>query len=83
MRKEDLIAELQKIEGNPVISIGINTSWGKISYPVISVTPLYAHDGHKVNSEPSIFEITAEDKLEQGNKNGNSENQQQVSNQEG
>ena len=83
MRKADLITELQKINGNPVISIGINTSWGKISYPVISVTPLYAHDGHKVNSEPSIFEITVEDKLEQGNKNGNSENRQQVSNQEG
>lgn len=83
MRKEDLIAELQKINGNPVISIGINESWGKISYPVISVTPLYAHDGHKVDSEPSIFEITVEDKLEQGNKNGNSENRQQVSNQEG
>lgn len=83
MRKEDLIAELQKINGNPVISIGINESWGKISYPVISVTPLYAHDGHKVDSEPSIFEITTEDKLERGNKNGNSENRQQVSNQEG
>lgn len=83
MRKEDLIAELQKINGNPVISIGINESWGKISYPVISVTPLYAHDGHKVDSEPSIFEITTEDKLERGNKNGNSENRQHVSNQEG
>jgi hypothetical protein len=139
MRKEDLIAELQKINGNPVISIGINESWGKISYPVISVTPLYAHDGHKVDSEPSIFEITTEDKrrmspeqlaefkrnrltdkygqlaacsiderfwavngpwldkwnrekiemleqkianLERGNKNGNFENRQQVSNQE-
>lgn len=140
MRKEDLIAELQKINGNPVISIGINESWGKISYPVTSVTPLYGHDGHKVDSEPSIFEITTEDKrrmspeqlaefkrnrltdkyglltacsiderfwavngpwldkwnrekiemleqkianLERGNKNGNSENRQQVSNQEG
>lgn len=140
MRKEDLIAELQKINGNPIISIGINESWGKISYPVTSVTPLYAHDGHKVDSEPNIFEITAEDKrrmspeqlaefkrnrltdkygllaacsiderfwavngpwldkwnrekiemleqkianLERGNKNGNSENRQQVSNQKG
>ena len=62
MRKEDLIAELQKINGNPVISIGINKSWGKISYPAINVTPLYAHDGHKVDSEPNIFEITVEDK---------------------
>lgn len=140
MRKEDLIAELQKINGNPVISIGINEPWGKISYPVICVTPLYDHVGHKVNSEPNIFEITTEDKrrmspeqlaefkrnrltdkygllaacsiderfwavngpwldkwnrekiemleqkianLERGNKNGNSENRQQVSNQEG
>ena len=64
MNKEELIAELQKIKGNPVISIGINESWGKISYPVISVTPLYAHDGHKVDSEPCIFEITAEDKTQ-------------------
>lgn len=89
MRKEDLIAELQKINGNPVISIGINKPWGKISYPVINVTPLYAHDGHKVDSEPIIFEITADGleqkiaNLERGNKNGNTENRQQVSNQEG
>ena len=60
MTKNELIAELQKIEGDPVIGIGIDKSWGKLSLPVTGVTPLYQHDGHKVN-DVNIFEINCED----------------------
>lgn len=62
MTKNELIEELQKIEGNPIISIGINKSWGKLSLSVSSITPLYNHDGHKVESSPSIFELNCENK---------------------
>ena len=61
MTKNELIEELQKIEGNPIISIGINKSWGKMSLPVSGITPLYNHDGHKVESSPSIFELNCND----------------------
>ena len=61
MTKNELIEELQKIEGNPIISIGINKSWGKMSLPVSGITPLYNHDGHKVESSPSIFELNCDD----------------------
>ena len=61
MTKNELIEELQKIEGNPIISIGINKSWGKLSLPVSSITPLYNHDSHKVESSPSIFELNCDD----------------------
>lgn len=61
MTKNELIEELQKIEGNPIISIGINKSWGKLSLPVSGITPLYNHDGHKVESSPSIFELNCDD----------------------
>ena len=61
MTKNELIEALQKVEGNPIISIGINESWGKCSYAVTDVTPLYRHDGHKVENNPCIFEINAED----------------------
>ena len=60
MTKEELIAELQKIDGDPVIGIGIDKAWGKLSLPVTGVTPLYQHDGHKVN-EVNVFEINCED----------------------
>lgn len=62
MTKNELIAELQKIDGNPQISIGINTSWGKLSYSVTDITPLFQHDNHKVDSSPCILEINCEDK---------------------
>lgn len=61
MTKNELIEELQKIEGNPIISIGINKSWGKLSLPISGITPLYNHDGHKVESSPSIFELNCDD----------------------
>ena len=61
MTKNELIEELQKIEGNPIVSIGINKSWGKMSLPVSGITPLYNHDGHKVESSPSIFELNCDD----------------------
>lgn len=61
MTKNELIEELQKIEGNPIISIGINKSWGKLSLSVNGITPLYNHDGHKVESSPSIFELNCDD----------------------
>jgi hypothetical protein len=61
MTKNELIEELQKIEGNPIISIGINKSWGKLSLSVSSITPLYNHDGHKVESSPNIFELNCDD----------------------
>ena len=60
MRKEELIAELQKIDGNPIISIGLNKAWGKYSLGISGITPLYNHDGHKVE-DVSILEINAED----------------------
>lgn len=60
MTKEELIAELQKIEGNPVIGIGLNKAWGKYSLGISGITPLYNHDGHKVEGV-SILEINAED----------------------
>lgn len=61
MTKNELIEELQKIEGNPIISIGINKSWGKLSLSISGITPLYNHDGHKVESSPSIFELNCDD----------------------
>ena len=61
MTKNELIEKLQKIEGNPIISIGINKSWGKLSLPISGITPLYNHDGHKVESSPSIFELNCDD----------------------
>ena len=63
MTKNELIEELQKVEGNPQISIAIDKSWGKISYSAIYVTPLYKHDGHKVDSNACILEINAENKI--------------------
>ena len=57
MTKNELIEELQKVEGNPQISIAIDRSWGKESYSAIRVTPLYKHDGHKVDVELYIIEI--------------------------
>lgn len=63
MNKEELIAELQKIEGNPQIAIGINAAWGKECRVVSGITPLYNHDGHKVDSEPCILEINCDRKL--------------------
>ena len=60
MYNEELIAELQKIDGNPVISIGLNKAWGKQSLPITGVTPLYQHDGHKVNGV-NVIEIDCED----------------------
>ena len=60
MRKEELIAELQKIEGNPVIGIGLNKAWGKYTLGISGITPLYNHDGHKVEGV-SVLEINAED----------------------
>lgn len=66
MTKNELIAELQKIDGNPQISIGINTSWGKLSYSVTGITPLFQHDNHKVDSSPCILEINCEDKTKLG-----------------
>lgn len=61
MTKNELIDELQKIEGNPIISVGINKSWGKLSLPVSGITPLYNHDGHKVEASPCIFELNCDD----------------------
>jgi len=57
MTKNELIEELQKVEGNPQISIAIDRSWGKECYSAIRVIPLYKHDGHKVDVEPCIIEI--------------------------
>lgn len=64
MNKEELIAELQKIKGNPQIAIGINTAWGKECRVVSGITPLYNHDGHKVDSEACILEINCDRKLD-------------------
>ena len=60
MTKEELIAELQKIEGNPTIGIGLNKAWGKYCLGISGITPLYNHDGHKVE-DVSILEINADD----------------------
>ena len=60
MTKEELIAELQKIEGNPTIGIGLNKAWGKYCLAISGITPLYNHDGHKVEGV-SVLEINAED----------------------
>lgn len=64
MTKNELIEELQKVEGNPQISIAIDRTWGKESYFPIRVTPLYKHDSHKVDPNACIFEIIAENKIE-------------------
>ena len=66
MTKNELIAELQEIDGNPQISVGINTSWGKLSYSITGITPLFQHDNHKVESSPCIFEINCENKTKMG-----------------
>lgn len=60
MTKNELIEELQKVEGNPQISIAIDRTWGKETYSTVRVTPLYKHDGHKVDPNACIFEINAE-----------------------
>lgn len=60
MTKSELIEELQKVEGNPQITIAIDRTWGKESYSVVRVTPLYKHYGHKVDPNAFIFEINAE-----------------------
>lgn len=60
MTKEELIAELQKIEGNPIISVGIKKAWGKYCFGINGVTPLYNHDGHKIE-DVSILELNADD----------------------
>ena len=64
MTKNELIEELQKVEGNPQISIAIDGTWGKESYSTIRVTPLYKHDSHKVDLNACIFEINAENKID-------------------
>ena len=64
MTKNELIEELQKVEGNPQISIAIDRTWGKESYSIVRVTPLYNHDGHKVDSNACIFEINADVSVE-------------------
>ena len=64
MTKNELIEALQKVEGNPQISIAIDRSWGKESYSAIRVTPLYNHDGHKVDPNACIFEVNAENKID-------------------
>ena len=64
MTKNELIEALQKVEGNPQISIAIDGVWGKESYSAIRVTPLYKHDGHKVDPNACIFEINAENKID-------------------
>lgn len=64
MTKNELIEELQKVEGNPQISIAIDGTWGKESYSAVRVTPLYKHDGHKVDPNACIFEVNAENKID-------------------
>ena len=63
MTKNELIEALQKVEGNPQISIAIDRSWGKETYSAIGVTLLYNHDGHKVDPNACIFEVNAENKI--------------------
>lgn len=64
MTKNELIEELQKVEGNPQISIAIDRMWGKESYSIVRVTPLYKHDGHKVDPNACILEINADVSIE-------------------
>ena len=64
MTKNELIEELQKVEGNPQISIAIDRTWGKESYSAVRVTSLYNHDGHKVDPNACIFEVNAENKID-------------------
>lgn len=61
MNKEELIVELQKINGNPIVCVGVQKSWGKQSHVVSGVTALYQHDGHKVENDAAILEIGCED----------------------
>lgn len=49
MKKSELIEQLNKIDGDPDICIGIDKSWGKESLNLTGVIPLYSHEGHKVN----------------------------------
>lgn len=58
MTKNELIEELQKIKGNPTVAIGVKQVWGRECFTLTSITPLYRHDGHKVDIEPCIIEIT-------------------------
>ena len=60
MTKNELIETLQKIEGNPQITIAIDRTWGKESYSAVRVPPLYKHYGHKVDPNAFIFEINTE-----------------------
>ena len=53
MNKEELIAELQKIKGNPQIAIGINTAWGKECRAVSGIL--------EINCDRKLF-LTEEEK---------------------
>ena len=64
MTKNDLIEALQKVEGNPQITIAIDRAWGKESYSAVRVTPLYKHYDHKVDPNACIFEINAESEID-------------------
>lgn len=64
MTKNELIEALQKVEGNPQITIAIDRAWGKESYSAARVTPLYKHYGHKVDPNACIFEINAESEID-------------------
>lgn len=64
MTKNELIEELQKVEGNPQITIAVDRAWGKESYSAVRVTPLYEHYGHKVDPNACIFEINAENEID-------------------
>lgn len=66
MNKNDLIAELQKIEGNPIVSIGIIKSWGKISLEIQDILPLYHHEDHKVDKTPEILELICSMDIKKG-----------------
>ena len=61
MTKDELIEALQKIEGNPQISVGIDKAWGKESHVVTHITALYRHDGHKVEQDTCILEVNCKD----------------------
>lgn len=61
MTKNELIEALQKIEGNPQISVGIDKAWGKESHVVTHITALHRHDGHKVEQDTCILEVNCED----------------------
>jgi hypothetical protein len=62
MAKDELIAILQKIEGNPQISVGIDRAWGKESIAVTGITVLHSHDGHRVEPNACILEFDCENK---------------------